>query len=706
MTDQPRRAAPDKLGAYEILESIPTPDDLEHYLGVTVVDFVALTVLRLDPAKAAAATKEVARSARLASTVAGEHVVRTFRAEREGDLMFLVSQHLQGRWLADVLSAAGKLEPRAAVRVLLDVAAGLESIHSAAAVHGDVRPASVLLCEDGRARLAFLGLGAAVQFLVLPEKAREARAPYRPPEELRGRVPSPAGDLYSFGILLRELFAGAVPPGARDEELVRRGVPDGLVSFLHRLLSPTASARPTSARVVIDVLEDAVASISPAPRETIAEVVQSMSSPPPPPPRPRTAAPPPDTSLQVAIPVVAPPAGPPLAAAAASIARPPPPIPADAARIAMATPPPPPRTVSVARPPPSSPGGTPVRMPPPPPPPPPAKPPEASAPAQPPPGGAPRVHPPSRADRDLRTKETTKPAAPGREVAAGESVPASSAPSAATGDAGEIQVDVAPSADAAGSDGGAAPVAPEKTLAWAGAPATGEAKKVEAKEATARPTPAPVKAARPAAHDREPKTRLVRTPVTARRGGSRGLPAWLLVLLTLAAGAAIGAWFGLRERTAAERDGATRRERPQVDQAALPAEPAPAPSPAPAPVPSPSAPAPAPVPAPPPSRPPSGEHQSREPSASRRPAPPSKVARPTPARAAPTKTAAGTLQISCRRPCEVRIDGAPSAQSTSSGAHVAPGSHAVLVTDSQTRAARTLRVYVPSGVTVRRVVGF
>ncbi|MBI2895771.1 MAG: hypothetical protein HYY06_19595 [Deltaproteobacteria bacterium] len=83
-----------------------------------------------------------------------------------------------------------------------------------------------------------------------------------------------------------------------------------------------------------------------------------------------------------------------------------------------------------------------------------------------------------------------------------------------------------------------------------------------------------------------------------------------------------------------------------------------------------------------------------------------KVARPARAPAALAKATSRALQISCRRHCEVRIDGAPSPQSTSSGARLAPGSHAVVVADSQTRAARTLRVYVPAGVTVRRVVAF
>jgi hypothetical protein len=94
---------------------------------------------------------------------------------------------------------------------------------------------------------------------------------------------------------------------------------------------------------------------------------------------------------------------------------------------------------------------------------------------------------------------------------------------------------------------------------------------------------------------------------------------------------------------------------------------------------------------------------AKAPSPPRPPAPPrpSKVTKAPPA--APTGRT-GMLQISCSTRCEVRVDGAPSAAAAGAGLRVREGSHTVVVTAGGV--SRTLRVYVPSGVTVSRRVGF
>jgi len=347
---------PDQLGPYEILEPLRGLDAWERYLATSGAELVQITVVHPEPGKSALAARELARAMRQVANITGEHVVRTFRAEKEGDATLLVTQHLAGRWLREILAGVGRLDRGLAMRILLDASSGLAAVHDASAPHGDVRPASVLVGDDGIARVGWLGLGSVAAFLRLPEPVRAARLPYRAPEEQRGRMASAAGDLYSLGVLVVELLTGAQPPPASPsgvtatatvDGLRNAGLPDALARFVIRLLSPTPSARPTSARAVHEVLEEASAEIPAASREEVAALVRTAKSIHPqtrrdvlaqidePAPRPGVET--------IELPPAEVPRLPPVA---------PPPVPQDSVRRKMTTPPPRTRPIAIAGPPP------------------------------------------------------------------------------------------------------------------------------------------------------------------------------------------------------------------------------------------------------------------------------------------------------------------------------------------------------------------
>ncbi|CAM5442374.1 Serine/threonine-protein kinase PknL [Streptomyces griseus] len=104
--------------------------------------------------------------------------------------------------------------------VLLQICEGLAQLHEAGWVHGDLKPANVLLMPDGSVRLADFNTAAELEgthAYAPPYTSRD----YTPPEQLwpemdeRGTRVRPSVDVWAFGVLAHTILTGAFPfPGS------------------------------------------------------------------------------------------------------------------------------------------------------------------------------------------------------------------------------------------------------------------------------------------------------------------------------------------------------------------------------------------------------------------------------------------------------------------------------------------------------------
>ncbi|MEU3931782.1 protein kinase [Streptomyces sp. NPDC029044] len=138
------------------------------------------------------------------------------RPELDGATV-LVLEKAEGS-LSALLAATPR--PAAGPALLAQIAEGLAQLHDAGWVHGDLKPANVLLMADGSVRLADFNLAAELEGTHAYTPAFST-PDYTPPELLwteigeRGRRIRPSADIWAFGVLAHLVLTDAFPlPGA------------------------------------------------------------------------------------------------------------------------------------------------------------------------------------------------------------------------------------------------------------------------------------------------------------------------------------------------------------------------------------------------------------------------------------------------------------------------------------------------------------
>ncbi|MDI3389732.1 serine/threonine-protein kinase [Streptomyces sp. B-S-A8] len=237
--------------------------------------------------------ERVLREARALARLSHPHVVTIHHivdAAVEGH-PWLVMELLPGHTLQDRL-AQGPLDPREAARLGRQVLSALRAAHAAGIQHRDVKPANVMLREDGSAVLTDFGIAALQGTSSLTATGDLIGSPeYIAPERIRGTDDDPASDLWSLGLVLYVAVEGVSPlrrattlatlAAVLDEPVpppVRSGP---LAPVLAALLVRDPAARPDAAR--LDALLGQVESGTAAALASQPTRTSYAPTPPPPP---------------------------------------------------------------------------------------------------------------------------------------------------------------------------------------------------------------------------------------------------------------------------------------------------------------------------------------------------------------------------------------------------------------------------------------
>ncbi|MCG6493874.1 serine/threonine-protein kinase [Kitasatospora sp. A2-31] len=178
---------------------------------------VAVKQVWLAPAMDAAETGErllrAQREARSAARLRDHpHVVAVHDVVVADGVPWTVMQLVAGSSLADRLEAGGPLAPEQAARIATAMLSALGAAHAAGIVHRDVKPANIMLADDGQILLTDFGIALRHEETALTVSgAVIGSVEYMAPERIQGEGDGPAGDLFSLGVALYQAVEGRSP---------------------------------------------------------------------------------------------------------------------------------------------------------------------------------------------------------------------------------------------------------------------------------------------------------------------------------------------------------------------------------------------------------------------------------------------------------------------------------------------------------------
>ncbi len=217
---------------------------------------------------------------KLSFLFADRYVVQLLDVGWDAEPPYYVMEYLEHGSLEDRL-AAGPLPVPQAVSLFREVAVGLVHAHGKGVLHCDLKPANILLDQDGKPRLADFGQSR----LSHEQSPALGTLFYMAPEQADlEAVPDARWDVYALGAVLYRMLTGQTPHRteeatkgieeaqdietrlARYRQLIKtapsprahyavRAVDRALAEIVDRCLAPSASRRYPNAQAVLDALD-------------------------------------------------------------------------------------------------------------------------------------------------------------------------------------------------------------------------------------------------------------------------------------------------------------------------------------------------------------------------------------------------------------------------------------------------------------------
>jgi serine/threonine protein kinase len=196
--------------------------------------YVAVKTLNVESLEREDSLKILQREARKAQNLSHPNIVRVYDFDRDGDIVFITMELLEGVSLEQVIRENGILGAKLAslLPILDQIVSALDFAHSEGIVHSDLKPANIIILPNGRVKVIDFGIARAIPNTTANTSDRTtfdvhalgAMTPaYASPEMIEGQDPDPRDDVFALSCIVYEFLTGRHPFGRAPASMARAG---------------------------------------------------------------------------------------------------------------------------------------------------------------------------------------------------------------------------------------------------------------------------------------------------------------------------------------------------------------------------------------------------------------------------------------------------------------------------------------------------
>jgi serine/threonine protein kinase len=221
--------------------------------------YLAAKVLRSDIAQEPMFLERFKREARVLETLQHPHIVRYYDIVESGDIVFILTDFIDGRTLQTELKRqGGPMNPQDSLTILTPLAAALHYAHREGVIHRDLKPSNILIDDNDNLYVMDFGIARILSdssTMTVDTTSTVGTPHYMSPEQIMVGEVTPTTDVYALGVMLYQMYTGRLPFVGESQGTMGSTTAMRIVyEHLHKQPVPPTQLNPSLSKAVEEVV--------------------------------------------------------------------------------------------------------------------------------------------------------------------------------------------------------------------------------------------------------------------------------------------------------------------------------------------------------------------------------------------------------------------------------------------------------------------
>lgn len=201
-------------GRYEIVEKLGEGGMANVYKAKCKIlkRFTTIKILKQELTNDEEFVRKFKDEAMEVAKLSDNNIVKVYDIGEEGDLHYIVMEYIDGKTLKEYITDNGVLSIKIALDFSIQICNALVVAHGIDLIHRDIKSQNILVSNSGNIKVTDFGIAKSSDSATITNSGKIlGSAYYISPEQARGNFVDCRSDIYSFGVVMYEMFTGKLP---------------------------------------------------------------------------------------------------------------------------------------------------------------------------------------------------------------------------------------------------------------------------------------------------------------------------------------------------------------------------------------------------------------------------------------------------------------------------------------------------------------